>query len=365
MHVVASPDAGFQPYVAAPGVHGHSIAMRRESSPLHDVVALGRWVRMLRAIRPLLVSVGTPKAALLGIVAARLTRVPVRVYVVRGLRFQTTTGMRRRLLIATEWVTCSLATHVCPVSRSLAAVMTCRRLVPSKKIHVIGRGSSNGVKIEEERHVPLRNPSAGDVTIGYVGRVTVDKGLLTLCEAIEILAKAHPEAVVRRLRLIGADEEGLSEQIVRRVRAAGWQCDALGQMAVTAATYQTFDLLVLPTYREGFPNVVLEAAVAGVPTVTTNATGAVDSVLQDQTGLIVPVGNAAALADALEELVTQPRRRRKMGTAARAYVERDFRRDILQRQIGDAYCEFSGADRPQKHIGRRCTPDSHIRQDVK
>ena len=234
-------------------------------------------------------------------------------------------GLTATLLWAIEKVSIACATDVVVVSASLAAEARRRHLLPRRGAWLIGSGSSNGVlsadvvaRVSAVDAAALREGlglAPTDVVVGYVGRITGDKGVETLLDAAAALA-----GQVRLLLVGSVDEADLQGRIARiqpKVAHVDWTNDPWSY-------YAALDVLCLPTRREGFPNVVLEAASAGVPTVTTTATGAVDSVIDGVTGLIVPVDDAEALADALRLLADDPGRRRSLGSAARRRVETDF-----------------------------------------
>ena len=316
------------------GVALAALPMRREIAPLADLRALLSWVRLLRRGRPEAVNVSTPKAGLLGGVAAALLRIPRRVYVLRGLRVEGSRGPRAALLWLAERLSIAAATDVVVVSASLAAEARRRGLLPHRGAWLVGEGSSNGVQAATiARRCAAVDAAAlrarlglrpDDVVVGYVGRLTADKGLATLLDAVDPL----PAAV--RLLLIGSLEEA---PLRAAIAEAGDRCVHVGWTDDVWSFYAVMDVLALPTRREGFPNVVLEAAAAGVPTVTTTATGAVDSVVPGRTGLIVPVDDAAALGAALLDLAASPSRRREFGEAARLRAEGDYAPETIWRGI--------------------------------
>lgn len=340
VHVVSAPGPALTALATVPGITIHSIDMARQPAPAQDARSLLAWVCLLRRVRPDLISVGTPKAGLLGGIAGFLTRVPHRVYLLRGLRLETSTGIERRILVGLERLSIGVAHDVVAVSNSLRDRVVELGLVKSSKVRVLGRGSSNGVDVTAfaasflgpDERVQLTDSLGIDDSvpvIGFVGRLTADKGLSVLADARELLAG---RGVDHQLLIVGGIDEGVTESLLNKITSTGREAIRTGHVSNPRPYYQVMDLLCLPTYREGFPNVVLESAAAGIPTVTTDATGAVDSVIAGKTGTIVPVGSAEKLADALEALVLDSALRKDMGAEALRHVKAHYdRTDVWER----------------------------------
>jgi len=347
VHVVSAPGPALSALGTVDGVTVHAIAMARQPSPQQDLHSLVAWCRVLRRVRPDLISVGTPKAGLLGGIAGFLTRVPHRVYLLRGLRLETSTGVQRRIFSVLERVAMGVAQDTVSVSRSLRQRVIDLGLVREGKIRVLGQGSSNGVNIagfaQPSAAASLHAPTAASLgidpnvpVIGFVGRLTKDKGLSVLAEAREILTG---RGVDHQLLVVGGIDEGASESALTNAGAAGRAAIQTGHVANVRPFYAHMDVLCLPTYREGFPNVVLEAGAAGIPTVTTDATGAVDSVIDGQTGMTVAVGSAVQLAAALETLIRDASLRQTMGAEALRHVTENFNQPDVWRRIHAFYLD--------------------------
>lgn len=337
--LVTSPGPDLEVVEKREGIEVHTVPMAREIAPLRDLRALFRITRLLRRLAPDLVNAGTPKAGLLGMLAARRVGVPIRVYTLRGLRLETARGLRRWLLSRTEKAAARAAHRVVAVSPSLRRRCLELGLAPEDKVEVLGPGTSNGVDSERFAATPERLRSAatlrrelglpaGAPVIGFVGRLTRDKGIGELLDAFDRVRSLRPDT---RLLLLGDFETGdpLRERVRHRI-CEDPHIHAAGFTADPAPYYLLMDVLAFPSHREGFPNAPLEAAAAGVPTVGFAATGTVDAVVDDETGRLVPIGDVEALALALEDYLGErpedPGRRRRLhdGKAARERVVADL-----------------------------------------
>ena len=331
--VICGPGALLDRLAVEERIEPIAIPMRRGISPFVDLVALFRIVRELRRLRPELVEFSTPKAGMLGSVAAYLCGVPSRVYLLRGLKLETSKGFKRWLLCAAERLTAFCVQEVICNSRSLMSEARELALAPESKLRLLGEGSSQGVDVE--RFAPARSGadsarlreqlgiSANAVVIGFVGRLTRDKGVPELLQAFDALLKEAPEV---RLLLVGwfdASEDALEPRLKHYIDLHPCVI-CTGFVNDPAPLYRIMDMMVLPTRREGFPNAVLEASASGIPVITTLATGSRDAVVSEVTGLLVQPGYPEAILKAMRELLRDPERRRTMGVAARRWVVEHF-----------------------------------------
>ena len=320
------------------GLETWAIPMEREISPLRDMRSLWALWRLFRRLRPDIVNVGTPKAGLLGTLAAKIAGVPCVIYTLRGLRLETTSGWKRWLLLLTERISCKLADSVRCVSHSLQRNVTDLGIARPRKTCVVGNGTSNGIDIPrftslskystkaESLRSALGIPAEARV-VGFVGRFTRDKGVEELYRAFICLKADNPDL---RLLMVGDYESG--DPVPNDLRSSidsDPNVIQTGFVSDVAPYYSMMDVLVFPSRREGFPGVPLEAQVAEVPVVASNATGAIDSVINGVTGFVVPVGDVDQLQSAIGRLLDDPDLRKRMGRAGSDWVTQNFRREIV------------------------------------
>lgn len=303
------------------------------------------WFRLLKKLSPTLVSIGTPKASLLGMIAARVLRVPRRVYVLRGLRLETTTGPSRWLLSLLERVTAGCATHVLAVSHSLAAKYVKLGLCAATKITVLGSGSSHGVDIERFSRKPPQEVEAkrkqlglaSEVpALGFVGRFSKDKGAKAILATRRKLVENN---IDHEILMVGPVEDSM--EILDELNTQGRRIKQVGEVSNVEDFYPLMTMLLLPTKREGFPNVVLEAGAAGVRTVTTSVTGSVDSVVHGATGILTAGDSDDEFASAVLDLINRVDEAEKLGLAARQRVLENYD----SRKVLESIIRFYSSDR--------------------
>ena len=349
VHAIAFPGTDLTAFGATEQIAVHGVAMPRQITPVRDLRALWSLVRLMRCLRPTIVHAHTPKGGLLAMIASRITGVPVRIYDVYGFPYMTMAGWRRNLLMATERLSCLLASRVFCVSPSLREVAVTDRICSSSHIRVLAHGSANGIDAvaafnpgayghDDENTLRLEyNASPHDVVITFIGRLTRDKGIYELASAWSSLRERFPHT-----RLIVAGEYDEREPVDARLiesLADDPRVHLTGHLSQDRIRdlYAMSNLIILPTYREGFPNVLLEASAMAVPVVATRIPGCVDAVEDGVTGTLIPPRSAEALVEAIEQYLVNPERRRQHGACGRERVLLNFRQDTLWEAIYEEY----------------------------
>lgn len=325
--IVGPPEDGaLAAFACAEGVEAFPIEIARDPRPGTDLRTLVKLVQLFVRLRPASVVASMPKGGLLGILAARTSGIPVRVYFVRGFRFETSSGPLRGLLRLAERLTFHLATDAVANSHSLARVA---RALSPRPVVVLGHGSSSGVDVDRFRPSAASRRTVTPARIGFVGRLAVDKGVFDLVEAVSRLRTGGRDVELELAGTREADDQAF----------AGWPqrpwLHERGYVKDMPLFLQSLDVLALPSYREGFPNVVLEASACEVPVVTTTATGARDAVVPGVTGLRVAPGDVDELATALSTLLDDPEQAAAMGRRGREWVVDHFdRTDVHDCWVG-------------------------------
>lgn len=346
---------GFEVYVAsAPdtsaadleGCPHFALPLTRRITPFQDLWAVWKTYRLLRRLRPDLVHTHTPKAGLVGMVAAWLARVPVRIHTVAGLPLTEKKPLLRMLLRWVEKLTYGCATAVWPNSHGLAAYIG-QHVYNGPKLRVIGNGSSNGIDTEYFSPTPvlvrraealrrqLTIPPEAFVFV-FIGRMVRDKGLDELVVAFRSLVYLNRDV---RLLFVGDYEERLNpvRSVTKELISTHPHISWVGYQADVRPYLQLADALVLPSYREGLPNVLLQAGCMQRPVIATDIVGCRDVVEPGKTGLLVPPKDPVALRGALRQLLTNPELGEQMGQNARHRIETLYRQETLWQTLLQAY----------------------------
>lgn len=334
---------GLEDFAQEEGIDCHYIPMQRDISLWSDLFCLFRFIWLFVKERPYIVHGNTPKASLLSMVAGYLTRRPIRIYMCHGLRYQGTQGKLRKLLMQIEKISCACATHVICVSKGVADIMVNDRLCKQEKVHVIGCGSAGGIDMEkfkpeavqsavrEQHHIP-----EDAFVFIFVGRIVKDKGIHELVTAFNKLSEDNEQVY---LLLVGPEEttqnpidDSVSELIKKhdRIHAVGMQKDVRPFLKASNA-------FVLPSYREGFGMVLIEAGAMGLPCITTDITGCNEIIVPGENGVVVDPKNTETLYNEMKRWVEHPEMMKKMAGNARSMVEERYESHKVWQQYLDFY----------------------------
>lgn len=358
--LVCSSEEGAHTLEEELGCRVHLLPMARSIHPVRDLSSLIQLIRILRDRRPAMVHTHTPKAGLLGTVAAWLCRVPVRVHTVHGLRSETLEGIKRLIVTRMERLTSACATHCLAVSCSLRQEIIRRNLCPPAKLRVLGFGSCAGIPIQRFQWAGYRDSAqafrsehdmpANALLVTCIGRVARDKGIHTLASAWAILRDRIPQAWL----LVAGPEDPTDPCDPATLEALDADPRVLrhGFVEDVAPFLAATDLFVQPSLREGLGVAALEASAMRIPVIASRVTGLVDTVQEGRTGLLVEPQNPEALALAMEDLLSFPALRTAMGKDGLRFVERRFDRRVVLQNTLTFYRELLTAPRPQ-HPARR------------
>lgn len=321
------------------------VPMERHISPLRDLRSLWRLVRVFRRERPDMVHSMTPKAGLLCMLAAWITRVPVRVHMFTGLVFPTATGLKRRILMATDRLTCACATHVLPEGEGVKRDLLDNGIT-RKPIKVLGYGNCRGIDLDrfdptlsevQAEAAKLRKPEV--FTFIAIGRLVGDKGINELVAAFSRLNRELPAT---RLILVGPQEkelDPLSPATLSEIESNP-AIEAVGNQADVRPWLAAADCHVLASYREGFPNVVIEAGAMGLPQIVTDINGANEIIINGRNGVIVPPKNADAIHASMSRMATDPAFRSVLAANARSLIASRYEQTYVRRCLYDFYHEI-------------------------
>jgi glycosyltransferase involved in cell wall biosynthesis len=332
--IVASDAPEFADFAGIPNVGCHVIDIPRSISPWQDLLACFRLWKFFRAARIQIAHSTTPKAGLLTAVAAMLAGVPVRLHTFTGQPWVTMRGVKRWLARSSDKLIGTLNTRCYTDSPSQRLFLIKEGVVDADSLFVIGLGSLAGVDIarfDQSRFGPqaclnleseLSIPASAPVLL-FVGRITDDKGVRELLLAFQ---NARVKAHNAHLLIVGHfdEESGVANALKRKDVEGIANVHLVDYTPIPEAYMAIADILCLPSYREGFGTVVIEAAAMGLPTVGTEIYGLTDAVAHGETGLLVPPRDADALARALEQLLADTALRERMGQAARQRVLEHF-----------------------------------------
>ena len=312
------------------------VEMTRKITPIQDLKSVIKLYRYFKSEKPLIVHTHTPKAGIVGMLAAKLAGVPIRLHTVAGMPLMETIGLKRKILNTVETFTYSLATKVYPNSRGLQEIILKENFAKPSKLKVLGKGSSNGIdtayfdpelySVETRGQVRKElNIEPDQMVFIFIGRIVSEKGINELVSSFVKLHKIYSHT---RLLLIGPFEKDLDPinpqnyKIIQTHEAIiheGYQADIRKYLSISHA-------LAFPSYREGFPNVVMQAGAMEVPAIVTNINGCNEIITENLNGLIIPVKDEKALFNAMEKLILDEELLKDLKKNARLEITSNYER---------------------------------------
>ena len=333
------------------GIAVEAITMSRKITPFQDLKSLWEMWNFLRKEKPQIVHTHTPKAGIIGMLAARLAGVPHRLHTVAGLPLMEATGTKRKILNFVEKLTYSSATRVYPNSKGLYDFILQNNFTQSNKLKIIANGSSNGIdtaffspdQVTEIERVTLReklNIQPDDFVFVFVGRIVSDKGINELIKAFSQLQEVeNNEPTDIKLLLVGGlenDLDPLNPETLAEINqnkdiiSVGFQQDVRSFFAIA-------DALVFPSYREGFPNVVMQAGAMGLPSIVSDINGCNEIIIEGENGLIIPPKNVEKLKEKILTLAKDKNLYTKLKGNSRRMIENRYEQSVVWNALLEEY----------------------------
>ena len=332
------------------GIAVEAITMSRKITPFQDLKSLWEMWNFLRKEKPQIVHTHTPKAGIIGMLAARLAGVPHRLHTVAGLPLMEAAGTKRKILNFVEKLTYSSATRVYPNSKGLYDFILQNNFTQSNKLKIIANGSSNGIdttffspdQVTEIERVTLReklNIQPDDFVFVFVGRIVSDKGINELIKAFSELQTVENKPTGTKLLLVGGlenDLDPLNPETLAEINqnkdiiSVGFQQDVRSFFAIA-------DALVFPSYREGFPNVVMQAGAMGLPSIVSDINGCNEIIIEGENGLIIPSKNVEKLKEKMLTLAKDKNLHTKLKGNSRRMIENRYEQSVVWNALLEEY----------------------------
>ena len=336
---VSSDAQRLQQFGKDQGVDIFHVDLTRKITPIKDLKAVVKLYKFLKKEKPSIVHTHTPKAGIVGMLASKLAGVPIRMHTVAGLPLMEVSGIKRRVLNIVEKLTYSCATKIYPNSRGLKEFIIKEKLTSERKLKILGNGSSNGIdtkhfspsQVSDLEKLQLRtdlNISKNDFVFVFVGRLVGDKGINELVQAFTKMSKTHTNSKLLLVGPLETDLDPLLPNTLNEIKMndaiiyTGFQNDVRPYLAIS-------DVLVFPSYREGFPNVVMQAGAMGLPSIVTDINGCNEIIRSDVNGIIIPVKDMQAIYNAMKKLVSDKSYYNKVQESSRQMIEKNYSQSEL------------------------------------
>ncbi len=323
-----------------------SISIKREISILHDLISLVKLYLLFKKEQPLIVHSITPKAGLLSMVAAYFAGVPIRIHTFTGLIFPSKTGVMKRLLITMDRILCKFATHIYPEGQGVKTDLL-RFKITTKPLKVLANGNINGIDLEyfNSENIPkktiqeLRISLAiepNDFVFIFIGRLVTDKGINELIAAFSKLSKVKNNIKLLLVGPLEKEKNPISKEALFEIQhnskiiSTGYQDEVRDYFALA-------NVLVFPSYREGFPNVVLQAGAMGLPSIVSNINGCNEIIINNYNGIIIPIKNEITIFDAMQLLLEDEMIYHSLQPNARLNIENRYNQQLVWKALLEEY----------------------------
>lgn len=328
-------------------IETHVIEMTRQISPLKDLISAYKLFKFIKKEKPFIVHTHTPKAGTLGMLAARLAGVSNRLHTVAGMPLLEATGAKRQLLNIVEKVTYANATLVLPNSYGLKKIIKDLNFTTEKRLRIIGNGSSNGIDTDyfnksninlSQRYNLMQQLSIvqEDFVFVYVGRLVADKGINELVSAFNSISKTYNKIKLLLVGPLETELDPLNNQTIliiesnKNIITVGWQSDVRPYLAISNA-------LVFPSYREGFPNVVMQACAMELACIVTDINGCNEIITNNKNGLVIQPKSIEALQYAMQFFIDNPVKTSEFASVARSNILENYKREVIWNELLNLY----------------------------
>lgn len=347
---VSGADGHLETVAEREGVRIVSVPMSRSIAPIKDLVSLVKMYFLFKKEKPQIVHSITPKAGLLSMTAAYFAGVPVRLHTFTGLIFPYKKGLMQTLLLFMDKVLCRFATHIFPEGEGVKSDLQ-RYKVTTKPLHVLANGNVNGIdtayfdqsQVSESEQLTLREElqlNLSDFVFVFVGRLVADKGVNELVSAFSELSKTKTHC---KLLLVGPLESELDPlsaatlQAIsnnRSIISVGFQADIRSYLSIS-------NVFVFPSYREGFPNVVLQAGAMGLPCIVTNISGSNEIIQDNSNGIVIPVRDTQSLLTQMDLLLQDNVLTNNLAQSAREIIVTRYKQQMVWEAVLDTYKKYN------------------------
>jgi len=336
---ISSDHKRLQRYGKNNGVSTYTLDLTRKITPYHDLKAVYSLYRFLSKKKPLIVHTHTPKAGIIGMIAAYFAKVPLRLHTVAGLPLMEAKGIKRKILNTVEVLTYKCASNVYPNSKGLYDFIISEKFAKPKKLKILGKGSSNGIDTTYfdpalfAKDILDAKKASFDIAQNnfvfvFVGRLVKDKGINEMVAAFLAIQKKHPKTTLLLVGPFENDLNPLQDKTTKAIESnsniihTGYQEDVRPFLALS-------NVLVFPSYREGFPNVVLQGGAMGLPSIVSNINGCNEIIKDHHNGILIPVKDQHATYNAMLELVENKTLYKSLATNARIAITENYSRDEM------------------------------------